>query len=124
MRFVPFISTFLYNVPYYVIWLGGVVYAFVNRKKHPRTSLFAGLALGTLFLNGLLSFTASSYFQYQMMYNGASTAEFGRQLQMLTFFSIPIAMIGWGLLLVAVFGWKGLTEPEVIRDDSQGNSLL
>lgn len=105
----------LSSIPYYVIWLGGIVYAIVYRKRHPRASLFAGSALGIMVLNSLISTVFSSYFQYQSLNGLASMTQYVGKLQMLSIFTIPFSMIAWLLLLIAVFGWKKLTEPEAVE---------
>jgi hypothetical protein len=42
---------------------------------------------------------------------------YGQRLNFLFLFSIAFSMFAWLLWLVAVFGWKKLTEPEVIESN-------
>lgn len=115
--FLPYLISHLYSIPYYVIWLGGIVYAVVYRHKHPRTSLLAGIALGLLFMQSLTSAILSSYLQYQAINGHTSAAEMGQRWSVLSLCSIPIGMVSWVLLLVAMFGWKNLTESESPNKD-------
>ena len=108
--FFQFLFPHLYSVPYYVIWLGGIVYAIVYRQRHPRASLFAGMALGLMLAVNLTSTILNSYFQYQMINDHASVTEFGQQMRMLSLCSIPIGMAAWLMLLFATFGRENRTE--------------
>jgi len=122
--FLTYVLPHLYSIPYYVIWLGGILYAIVYRKKHPRASLFAGAALGIMLLNSLVSAVISSYFQYQSFNGQASVTQYAQRLQMMSFISIPFGMLSWLLLLVAVFGWKNLSEPEALNSNQPQDILL
>jgi hypothetical protein len=46
MEFLALLSVHAYSIPFYIIWLVGIVYAVLNRQRHPRTSWFAAIALG------------------------------------------------------------------------------
>jgi hypothetical protein len=114
MQFLALFASRFYSVPIYVIWLGGIVYAIANRRKHPRTSLFAGIGLGMLLLENLASNLAGAYMQYQSMTHASSAIEMGTQFMTLSICAIPVAMVGWVLVLMAIFGWKNLTEREIV----------
>lgn len=123
--FMMYVAPRLSGIPYYVIWLGGIMYAIVYRKRHPRASLFAGIALAIMLLNNIFSAVYSAYIQYQSFNNGfASAVEYGQRLTMLSFITIPFSMLAWVLLLIATFGWKKLTEAEAVESDKPQEFLL
>ena len=114
MNFLTFLIPHAYSIPFYVIWLGGIIYAITNRQKHPRTALFAGIGLGLLFLESLVSGVLSAYLQYQSFSSKASPIQLGMNLTTLSLCSIPFSMAGWVLLLASVFGWKNPSGQEAI----------
>ncbi len=109
------INSYAHSIVYYIIWLGGIVYAAVNRRKHPRTSLFAGIALGILLLVNLLSTMMSFYFQHQHSAGDLSMTEFVRMQNLLSLCTFPFSILGWLLLLVAIFGWKNVSEHQAVN---------
>jgi len=122
--FNTYIFPHLNSLPYYVIWLGGIVYAVVYRKKHPRTSLFAGSALAIMLLNSVISMVISSYFLSLSITGLASPGEHARRMSTLSCLSTPFSMLAWFLLLIAVFGWKRLTETESVESSQPKDILL
>ncbi|MBN2116605.1 MAG: hypothetical protein JW730_08545 [Anaerolineales bacterium] len=116
MDFFTLFFSHVYNVPYYLIWLGGIVYAIVNGRKHPRTSLMAGIALGILLIEGLVSDIGSSYIRYQAFTSDLPTMLYGKKLTALTVCSFPFSILGWLLLLAAVFGRKNVLERETVNN--------
>lgn len=124
MEFLTLLFPRIYSVPFYILWLGGIVYAIVNREKHPRTSLLAGIAFGILFLESLISAILSAYIQYQSFSSGASASQLGMRFTTLSLCSLPFSIAGWILLFMAIFGRKNLTEREAVNDSVDGDILL
>ena len=110
MEFLTLLSAHAYSLPYYIIWLAGIVYAVVSRRRHPRTSLFAGIALGILLVESLISAIGSTFIQYRAFTNDIRPVEFGTQLAMLSLCTISLAVLGWILLLVAIFRRENVAE--------------
>jgi hypothetical protein len=124
MSFLPFLIPHLYGIPFYLIWLAGIVYAVVNREKHPRTSLLAGIALGILLLENLVSAILSAYIQYQSMNGDVSVSQLGIRYTTLSICSLPFSIAGWVLLLVAIFGWKNVSEHQPVNQHADRDILL
>jgi hypothetical protein len=114
MEFLALLSAHAYSLPYYIIWLAGIVYAVVNRRRHPRTSWFAALALGILLVEGLISALGSTYIQYHAFASDLRPVEYGIQLAMLSVCTLPLSILGWILLLVAMFRRENVLEREAI----------
>ena len=91
-----------------------IVYALVNRQKHPRTSLFAGIALSIMFLTDLPSEILYAYMQYQVS-AGLSAARYAELLNSVSACTFPFRVLGWSLLLVAIFGWKNVSEHQAVN---------
>lgn len=116
MDFLEILSAYAYNVPHYMILLGGIVYAIVNRQKHPRTSLFAGIALGILLVGSLLSTVGFIYIQYQSTVTDLPATEFGIWLSILSGCTLLLSILGWILLLMAMFRRENVIERETVDD--------
>lgn len=124
MDFLGLLIPHLYSVPFYLLWLGGIVYAAVNREKHPRTSLWAGLGLAILLLENLVSAILSAYIQYQTFHNDVPVSQLGIRYTVLSLCSLPFSIAGWILLLMAIFGPKNLAERGIEKDDVDQDILL
>lgn len=124
MEFLSFLFPMIYSVPYYLLWLGGIVYAFVRRERHPRTSLVAGIALGIFLLETFISDLLSAQFQYQAMVGNVPGGELAARFSTLSFCRFPFTMLGWILLLVAVFLRKKPAEEDGENDHEEENILL
>lgn len=124
MNFLALLFARVYSIPYYIIWLVGIVYAIVNRRKHPRTSLFAGIAFGILLAESLASAVGSAYIQYQSFTSDLPARELGANLTILSLCTLPFSILGWILLLVAIFGRGSFLEREATNDSVDGDILL
>ncbi len=124
MEFLALLFPHSYNILFYILWLGGIVYAVINRQKHPRTSLFAGIAFGTLFLENLLSVLLTVYIQYQAFTGDGSTTQIGTRLAIVSLCSIPFSIAGWILLLMAIFGQRNIAERESANNHADPDILL
>ena len=124
MNFLPFLIPHLYSIPFYIIWLGGIIYAVVNREKHPRTSLLAGIGLGILLLENLISAILSAYIQYQSLNGDVPVSQLGIRYTALSLCSLPFSIAGWILLLVAIFGLKNAAGQEIANQHPDPNILL
>ena len=84
----------LTQTPVFLVWLVGVILAFVGWKKHPSVSLVALIAFVILFLLELVSLIITAR-------NGFNGSRPG-----LAFLEALIRAGAWGLVLAAVFGWR------------------
>lgn len=124
MEFLTLLFPRIYSVPFYVIWLIAIVYAVVNREKHPRTSLLAGIAFGILFLENLASAILSAYFQYQAFNGGLPASRLGSNFTALSLCSLPFAILAWILLLMAIFERRNVAERESANNHADEDILL
>ncbi len=126
MAFLSLLFSYVvYNVPFYILWLGGIVYAALNRQKHPRTSLFAEIGLGILLLERIISPLLSAYIQARLLSgSGQSVTELGTTLSMISFCSLPFEIAGWILLFIAAFGPRNFAERQAASDYADQDILL
>ncbi len=124
MEFLTLLFPRIYSVPFYIIWLIGIVYAVINREKHPRTSLLAGIAFGILFLENLVSTILSAYFQYQAFSGDVATSRLGSRFTALSLCTLPFAILAWILLLMAIFERRNVAERESANNHADQDILL
>lgn len=104
---LSWVGPLLYLMPLMVIWLAGIVVALARWQRHPMVSLLTVLALlimsvvavGFTLLNRWL-ITA----QVEMGYSGSQIAS---SLAVLNVGRTLVTCLGYALLLLAVFGWRG-----------------
>jgi hypothetical protein len=106
----------LYDVVFLIIWLGGLVYAIINRQKHPWTSLLAGLALGILFLTGLIWSVMSIYTQHQISTGELPIDKYMNIQNLLDLGITPFMVLGRLLILAAIFWRKDDGQNQVITN--------
>lgn len=124
MNFISNLLPHLYEAVYLVIWLGGIVYAIVNRQKHPWTSLLAVLALGMLVLTGLTWSIVTSYTQYQFSTGELPVNEYVNIQNVLTLCTTPFTILGRLLTLAAIFWRKDDVQNRVVDNHADPNILL
>ena len=84
----------LTQTPVYLVWFVGVILAIVGWKIHPSVSLVALIAFVILFLVAMVT-------QLIAARNGVHVSRPG-----IAFIEALIRAGAWGLVLVAVFGWR------------------
>jgi membrane protein YdbS with pleckstrin-like domain len=84
----------LAQTPVYLVWLVGVILAFVGWKKHPSVSLVALIAFVVLFILSLVA-------QLITVHHGVNWSQTG-----ITFFESLIRAGAFGLVVAAIFGWR------------------
>jgi hypothetical protein len=52
--FGPFVGMLFTQIPYYLVWLIGLILAIVNWSRYPRPALLTTLALGMMFLTSVV----------------------------------------------------------------------
>jgi hypothetical protein len=95
------------QVPTYLAWLAGMVVALVTWRRHPMVSLLTLLALA---LFAVLSLGGTLVFAW-VVNQPISDAERGGVLTAWGIVRSALAMVGWVLLLVALFGWRRPPAP-------------
>ncbi|HEY3355880.1 MAG TPA: hypothetical protein VGQ83_21685 [Polyangia bacterium] len=82
----------------YIAWIVIAVVALVRWKRHPKVSLLATIAAGTLFLLSLAN-TAIIVF-------GRGWRDMSFIMSIWGLFHATVSAGCWGLLAVAIFGWR------------------
>ncbi len=112
-------STYGFTLVIYIVWMGGIVYAFVNRQKHPRTSLLAGGALAIMLLAYLPSTAVSFYMQSYVQSGLQGRYEAFTRLSSLSdglaLCTFPFKIAAWLLLFWALFDRKNVAEREIVN---------
>ena len=91
--------------PLLAIWLLGMIVAATRWKKHPKVSLLTILALGGLSLE-LVTMQFVYRFVLPPLVNGRMGMDIGTVYKIIGFVRAVINAGLYGLLLMAVFGWR------------------
>jgi len=97
------LTQFLFEVPLYIVWAVGAILCLVRWRRHSTVSLLALIAILLFFL---LSITGTlTVFVLPVIWRGSLAP----LTTIRTIVQVFGSVIGWMLLLAAVFGWR--SEP-------------
>lgn len=110
MSFAPLLFAILaalgVQVPIYIAYSVGLVFAFTRWNKHPKVSLLVALAYGTALLLSITLTIIQVSLPYQM-----PAAQVGALYSVLAICSNLIHTALTGLIIAAIFGWRSPMEP-------------
>jgi hypothetical protein len=105
----PLLTMLAGQIPYFIVWVIGLIVALVNWSKYPRPALLTTLAV-------VIMFGASVVYSFLWWQVIVGRAEFGDQG-----FALKMTILGWGrsilgaitygMLFWAVFGWRRTFSP-------------
>jgi hypothetical protein len=103
---VPTLTSIAVQLPLLLVWLVGVILAFVHWGRHPKVSLLFLIATLMLFLRLVAGTWVGIGLVRILHWSGMGITNIGLvQLGSRVLLSL-IGAVAWGLLLVAVFGWR------------------
>jgi hypothetical protein len=91
------------QVPVFLVWLVGLVLALVRWKRHPKVSLLTCIAFVMFFAEIPFFFYLYFYIDWMMLVPSTSLEFVSTVINII---ESLISATAWGLLLVAVFGWR------------------
>ncbi len=100
------LGSFLAQSPVFLVWLAGLVWAIMRWQQHPHVSLFALIGLAILLLDSSIGLVLNVQLPQFFSEWGWSAAEIGRFFMIKGFIQAMLAAIGYGLWLIALFGWR------------------
>jgi|WetSurMetagenome_2_1015567.scaffolds.fasta_scaffold329605_2 hypothetical protein len=96
------ISNMATHIPVYLVWLAGIFLAIDSRKRNPRSSLFAILAIAFMFALNLIGIFMSTL-PMRLNKQGYTMLNIGMILSVANIAMSILSAGGWGLLLAAIF---------------------
>jgi hypothetical protein len=97
------LTQFLFDVPLYIVWAIGAIFCLVRWRRHPTVSLLALIAILLFFLLSVIG--TLTVFVLPVIWRGSLAP----LTTIRTIVQVFGSVIGWMLLLAAVFGWR--SEP-------------
>ncbi len=116
---VSLIMTQLWNIPYILVCLVGIVMAVIRWQRHPGVSQLALLGFGLLLSVQLIWAT----FPFWRMVLGREVFQIPFLFGGVRFVTICLGVVAEGLLIGAIFGWRS-SSPPVTTADSQRDGKL
>jgi len=102
-------SYFLPQLPFYLVWLVGMLLALVRWRRHPTVSLLALLAF-ILFLTASMVGTFLSVWAL-VLQRDSTDVNRAWTLSLITLGRTVAGTVAWILLLLALFGWRTSLQP-------------
>jgi hypothetical protein len=94
------------SVPICLVWLVAIVLALIRWQRHPSVSLFTCLGSVVLLVAIVGGNMMSFYLIRQQSASGWSSSQVSTMLSVIGFARSFLAVGGYVLLLIAVFGWR------------------
>jgi len=100
----PTVSAYLFQLPYYAVWIVGIALCLSRWQRHPKVCAVAMAGFSLLFLESLFGTLFSYHLLPKMLGNSQ-----GRDIWIHYLIWIVRALIRaglWGFILAAIFGWR------------------
>ena len=104
-NWMAILSSQIWTVPFYLIYLVGVVLALVYWRRHPVVSLLCVVAFA-IFLGSRLVGAGFQLWIMQSNDRGASHEQLAIVIGIVSSARVFFDAIGWILILTAMFGWR------------------
>ena len=92
-------------IPFFVVWLVGIVLAFVFMRRHPTASSLVIFGFLLLFAEAL----AGTYYSILLEFRMAFMEDGGRLrwvFILIAYIRSGVKAVAWVLFLIALFGWR------------------
>ncbi len=110
MNLTMLVTSLVWSMPLFLIWVGIAAYAFFNHEQHPRRSNLTIAAMGVFLVGRLVQFGASAAAQALAESTGAT--EPALVYSIIGGVSSLLGMIGWILVGLALFAEPGEASPK------------
>ena len=103
VRFSAIVAVFAAQLPFYLVWLVGLILAIVFWKKQPKASLLAVLGLAGIFILNVLSIYINTFLSMDLYKSGMTAAEVGRAMALRTIVFNILGAGFWGMIISSIF---------------------
>lgn len=108
----PILVNLAYQVPSLLVFLVGIILALVWMKRHPAVSIMAIIAF-ILFGFTTVAGVIKGFLPVIMNYSGANFSRIATITGFANIILTVINLIGWILIVIAVFGWRRARQAEL-----------
>ena len=102
------------QIPLYIIWFVGISIAMLRYRHNPTSMLLAIIAFIIFLLSSIVLTGLNASILLNRAANGQSITEIQGQLALVTLGQVAATLVGWVLLLVALF--RGNTDRRELAD--------
>jgi len=107
-----FLTQAIWQLPFYIVWITGMILAAVYWRKHRWVSLTTLIGLAIFFVFSVLGISLSTYVQ-SLSYTGEMPmAQMGIIYTVSGIIVTAADTAAWILVLVAIFGWRKAGQAE------------
>jgi hypothetical protein len=104
--FLGALTALIADLPLFIVWLGGLVFAIIRWKKSPHSSLFALLGIIVIAVTHIFQSIFSYTYPVMANINGVRIGTISTVSAVVTIITNCLRAAGWLLILLAVFGKK------------------
>jgi hypothetical protein len=108
----PFVQQFLSLLPFVLVWGAGIVLALVTWKRHPQASALAAAGFAVFLVEAVIGAVLTTVIMRPQDVNFETRM---RVLNLVGYARSAVRLVGWGLLLAALF----LRRPRSGRRDEE-----
>lgn len=103
VRFSAILTVYAAQIPFYLVWLVGLILAIVFWKKQPKASLLAVIGLAGIFILNVVGTYTSTFLSMNLYESGMSTREIGIAMGIRTIVFNILGASFWGLIIASIF---------------------
>jgi hypothetical protein len=107
-EFGPFVGMLVTQLPFYLVWLVGLILAIVNWSRYPKPALITTLALGMMFLSSVVY---AYLWSESIRHDWADGVPDYSWIQVISWTRSIIHVLCYSLLFWAIFGWRQTFSP-------------
>jgi hypothetical protein len=100
------LAQYLIQIPVLLVWLAGIVLSIVHWRKHSRVSLLTLIAIVAFLVQSLVGNALTLWLPITLMERGWAAGQMGVIFAAMGIVQSLVSAVLWGLLLVAIFGWR------------------
>lgn len=93
------------QAPLLLVWIGGIIFAIARWRRHPMVCLWTVVALVVLLLTTVGGVCVSALIPRVLIEND-SVSNIEVVMSAFWFFISAIRAVAWGVILMALFGWR------------------
>ncbi len=102
-RLSTILTVYAVQLPFYLVWLVGIILAIVFWKKHPKASLLATIGLAGILILNIISVYTTTFLSMDLYKQGMSTANIGLAMGIRTIVFNILGAGCWGLIITSIF---------------------
>jgi hypothetical protein len=103
MQFSAFFTNILTQLPVFLVWIVGIIFAIAYWKRAPRPATYTLIAIAIFIISAILAIMVNSNLLLGLHARGMPIGQVSFIIGGLNIFISLVRALGWGFILAAVF---------------------